>query len=255
MFKKFLVFMLICVTIMKPSLANSFENKCELKNYLNFVDEKVIYLTFDDGPSPNTLKILDILNQENVKASFFVIGNQVEIYKDVLRKLEKSGMCILPHTNTHNYRQIYKTSFDYFNDLNICKDKIKNVINREPINFVRFPGGVNNELLKNSVLKEIREKFLDDKFYFIEWNVYGLDAERIPKDSDTIFSSTINQLNNKSKAIVLLHDGYGNINTVNSIRNIILRAKELGYKFKTLEEITEKDFDYFVRKNVINKKG
>lgn len=240
---------------MKPSFANSFENESESKKYLCCVDEKVIYLTFDDGPSPNTLKILDILNQENVKASFFVIGNQVEIYKDVLKKIEESGMCILPHTNTHNYRQIYKTSLDYFNDLNICKDKIKNVVTREPINFVRFPGGVNNELLKDNVLNEIREKFLDDKCYFIEWNVYGLDAERVPQNSETIFSSTISQLNNKSKAIVLLHDGYGNINTVNSIRDIIVKAKELGYKFKTLEEITEKDFDYFVRKNVINKKG
>ena len=78
--------------------------------------------------------------------------------------------------------------------------------------------------MKDNVLNEIREKFLDDKCYFIEWNVYGLDAERVPQNSETIFSSTISQLNNKSKAIVLLHDGYGNINTVNSIRDIIVKA-------------------------------
>lgn len=255
MIKKFLILILICVTIIKPRFVSGFEKNMEENNCLKHIDEKVLYLTFDDGPSPNTPKILDILNEEGVKATFFVIGNQVEIYKDILKKLENAGMCILPHTNTHNYRQIYKNSEAYFNDLNTCKDKIKNALSKEPVNFVRFPGGVNNELLRQDVLNEIRNKFLEDKYYFIEWDVYGLDAERNPQNSDTIYNATINQLYNKSKAIVLLHDGYGNINTVRSIRNIILKAKELGYKFKTLEDITEKDFDYFIKKNVINKKG
>lgn len=254
MFRKILILTFICVTIVNTVAAKSVENFKD-KKYLNYIEEKVLYLTFDDGPSPNTINVLNILNEENVKATFFVIGNQIDSYKDTIKKLEDSGMCILPHTNTHNYRQIYKTSENYFEDLNLCKDKIKNITSREPINFVRFPGGVNNELLKNDVLGEIREKFLEERYYFIEWNVYGLDAEIVPRDSHVIYESTVNQLSNTSKAIVLLHDGYGNKNTVSSLRAIIHKAKGLGFKFKTLEEITEKDFDYFVRKNVINKRG
>lgn len=254
MFRKILILAFIYVTIVKSVGVKSAENFHEGK-YLNYVDEKVIYLTFDDGPSPNTVDVLRILNEEDVKATFFVIGNQIDAYKDTIKKLQVSGMCILPHTNTHNYRQIYKSSKDYFEDLNICKDKITSVTSKKPVNFVRFPGGVNNELLRNDVLGEIREKFLEDGYYFIEWNVYGLDAEIVPRDSQVIYESTIGQLSNTSRAIVLLHDGYGNRNTVNSLRAIIHKAKGLGFKFKTLEDITEKDFDYFVRKNVINKRG
>lgn len=254
MLRKILILTFIFVAIIVSVEVKSMEDG-ESKKYLNYIEEKVIYLTFDDGPSPNTSKILSILEDENVKATFFVIGNQVDIYKDTIKKLQESGMCILPHTNTHNYRQIYKTADDYFSDLDSCKNKIMNITSKEPVNFVRFPGGVNNELLRDDILSEIRERFLDDRYYFIEWNVYGFDAEAIPRNSQVIYESTVNQLLNNSKAIVLLHDGYGNKNTVDSLRGIINKAKDFGYKFKTLEDITEKDFDYFVRKNVINKRG
>lgn len=247
---KIMLLLLITVTsITYVASAIDSDNK-----YALCKQDKVLYLTFDDGPSPNTTKILDILNRNNVKATFFVIGNQVQFHKDIVKQLESSGMCILPHTDCHNYRKIYNSTEDYFIDLNSCIIKIKDVILKEPINFVRFPGGVNNELLRSDILDEIKSEFLDNKYYFIEWNVYGLDAESVPKDSNVIYESTINQLKNNPKAIILLHDGYGNINTANSLERIIVTAKELGYKFKTLEEITEKDFDYFVRKNVINKK-
>ena len=145
-----------------------FNVKCiDEYKYLPYKHDKVIYLTFDDGPSPNTNKVLDILNRNNVKATFFVIGNQVEMHKDVVKRLERDGMCILPHTNCHNYRKIYDTADDYFIDLNSCVVKIKDVILKEPVNFIRFPGGVNNELLRESVLDEIKSKFLDNKYYFI----------------------------------------------------------------------------------------
>lgn len=249
--KKLSILVIICVTMFKSITSNAFE---QFEKYLKQIHEKVIYLTFDDGPSPHTNKVLNVLNEEGIKATFFVIGNQVETHKDIIKNLQKSGMCILPHTDTHNYRKIYKSSEDYFNDLNSCKDKIKSVTLEDSINFVRFPGGVRNELLKKDVLNDIKEKFLEDKYYFIEWNVYGLDAERVPKDSYTILNSTINQLKSTPKAIVLLHDGYGNANTANCLKEIIVKAKSLGFKFKTLEEITEKDIDYFIEKSVINKK-
>lgn len=251
--KKVLLLVIFCVTMIMGLKVSSMEDK-EPRRYLNYIDEKVIYLTFDDGPSPNTEKILNVLKEEDVKATFFVIGKQLDAYKDTVKNLEKSGMCILPHTDTHNYRKIYKSSEAYFEDLNMCKNRIKNIISKEPVNFVRFPGGVDNELLKKDVLKDIKERFIDERCYFIEWNVYGLDAESKPRDSNTIYQATMNQLNNKNRAIVLLHDGYGNINTANCIKEIIVNAKKLGYKFKTLEEITEKDFDYFVKKNVKIKK-
>lgn len=251
MYKKIIILCFVVCLLFNTNMVNVMcidEGK-----HLKVIDDKVIYLTFDDGPSPNTNKILDILNKNNVKASFFVIGNQVEVHKDIVRRLEMDGMCILPHTNCHNYMKIYNTADDYFVDLNSCIVKIKDVILKEPVNFIRFPGGVNNELLREDVLNEIKDRFLDNKYYFVEWNVYGLDAERIPKSSDTIYNSTINQLNKKSKAIVLLHDGYGNTNTIDSLERIILYAKQLGYKFMTLDNISEKDFDYFIKKSVINK--
>ena len=80
MYKKIII---LCVNICLLINMIMFNVKCiDEYKYLPYKHDKVIYLTFDDGPSPNTNKVLDILNRNNVKATFFVIGNQVEMHKE-----------------------------------------------------------------------------------------------------------------------------------------------------------------------------
>ena len=93
-------------------------------------DINEVFLTFDDGPTrENTTKILEILNKYKVKATFFVIGDLAERNKDIMAMMKDSGMCILPHSYTHDYN-IYKSRRAYFKDLEKCIKVIKEVTRR-----------------------------------------------------------------------------------------------------------------------------
>ena len=84
--------------------------------------EKLVYLTFDDGPSPNnTNRILNVLKKNDVKASFFVVGKNVEMFPEIVKKMDKNNMDIYPHCNNHIYKELYSSQDFYFNDLSKCQ--------------------------------------------------------------------------------------------------------------------------------------
>ena len=102
-------------------------------------DEKVIYLTFDDGPSENTKKILDVLDKYNAKATFFVTGNGKK-YNKYIKEAHDRGHTIGLHTYTHNYKQVYSSVNAYFEDLDKVGQMVKEQIGYVP-HYIRFPGG------------------------------------------------------------------------------------------------------------------
>lgn len=83
----------------KAALGNS--NSTQIKN-----DEKIIYLTFDDGPSVMTDKVLDVLKENDVKATFFIIGNKIKGQEAVVKRIYTEGHSIGLHTYTHTYKNI-----------------------------------------------------------------------------------------------------------------------------------------------------
>ena len=105
-------------------------------------EEKIIYLTFDDGPSENTKKIIDILDKYNVKATFFVTGNGQKYNKYIKEAYEK-GHTIGLHTYSHNYKEVYSSVDAYFDDLNKIGQMVKEQIGFVP-KYIRFPGGSSN---------------------------------------------------------------------------------------------------------------
>ena len=104
---------------------------------LNFSKYKVVYLTFDDGPTPiNTPKILEILKKNNVKGTFFVIGQNPDMYKTIT----DSGNLVALHTYSHVYGEIYKSEDTFFKDLYKIRDLVKEKTGIDS-KITRLPGG------------------------------------------------------------------------------------------------------------------
>lgn len=220
----------------------------------NDENQKVIFLTFDDGPSKNnTPKILDILNEKNVKATFFVIGYKVEVNKDIVIKLKENGMGILPHSYTHNYKNIYASPDNFLNDLNKCKKAIKDVTGDDNISFFRFPGGSDNSICKDKTLNLIKEKVENQGFSYIDWNICSEDATANIVSKKKILQSVTNEAKGIKYGVLLMHDAEAKVTTVEALPEIIDEFKNKGYTFKTFGDLTEYDIERLKKNGVINR--
>lgn len=111
-------------------------------------DEKVVYLTFDDGPSANTQRVLDILDQYDAKATFFITAQQPD-YFPMIKKVYDEGHTVGLHSYTHEYDQVYASVDAYFDDLEKIGEVAKEQLGFVPC-FIRFPGGASNSISKNT---------------------------------------------------------------------------------------------------------
>lgn len=217
-------------------------------------NEKVVFLTFDDGPSStNTTKILKILKDNNVKGSFFVIGKNAKLNIDILKELYVEGMGIYPHSQCHAYNKIYKCEEDYFDDLEQCKKAINDSLNfKIPSNFVRMPGGSRSKVGNYNVVRNIKTRLREKGVSYIDWNVSSGDATSVQVSSSNILNNIILDGNKYKVSVVLMHDTYGKESTTESLQDVINYYKREGYIFKTLEEMTNSEYRYLVKCGVIN---
>ncbi|WP_310604633.1 polysaccharide deacetylase family protein [Anaerosporobacter sp.] len=197
-------------------------------------EKKIAYLTFDDGPSENTAKVLEILKKYNIKATFFMIASSITPeYYDLVNEMIKEGHVVGVHTYSHNYRQIYASVKDYLDDFYLAYTKMYEVTGVQPIVF-RFPGGS-----YNSFLKKIREQVIDEMerrgFIYYDWQVSAEDSIGNPTKA-TITRNVLKDFKKHKKPIVLMHDSSLNKLTVQSLENIIQTMKEEGYTFDTVDK-------------------
>ena len=144
-----------------------------------YSEEKVAYLTFDDGPSKNiTPQVLDILKQENVPATFFVLGSRVELYPDLLKREYDEGHYIANHGYSHKYSQIYTSKDTVFEEYVKCENAIRNALNNQAYNsyLFRFPGGSSGGRYAG-VKAEAKELLRNDGVNYTNWNCLTGDAE------------------------------------------------------------------------------
>lgn len=217
------------------------------------IKEKVVVLTFDDGPSSNvTNKILDVLEQNNIRASFFVIGSNLNRNEFTTERMCKLNMELYPHTNTHDYKYIYSKVENYFVDLKNCISNINNFTHeiRKP-SFIRMPGGSDNAIAKNDVLSKIKSIIRNNKVYYIDWNIDSTDALNNTRTKEDIVS-TIRKYGATYKIeVILMHDTNAKVSTSESLQEIIDFYNENGYKFKTLKELDDYELSYLIRNKVI----
>ena len=214
---------------------------------------KEVYLTFDDGPTrKNTSAILDILKENGVKGTFFVIGDLAERNKDLIVRMKEEGMSILPHSYSHDYA-IYKSESSYFQDLEKCKSVIEGITGKEVPPYIRMPGGSDNLVGSKKVLNNIRKSLKEQDIRYVDWNVSSLDASSSIVERDIIINSVIDGCKNKTMAVVLMHDANSKVTTVEALSEIIKYLKDNDFVFRTFADLTDEEEKEMIKRKIIYK--
>ncbi|KQU25253.1 hypothetical protein ASG65_16130 [Bacillus sp. Leaf13] len=206
-------------------------------------DQKIAYLTFDDGPSTNTMDILDILDRYHVKATFFVKGNEEPYAKQCYKEMISRGHEIALHSYTHDYSIVYRSTESFFQDLN----RLETMLEKEygvKSRIVRIPGGSNNHLrhqvktkpIINGILQQLSEK----GYIYFDWNIDSTDGISPSISEQQIITSVKRGLKDQKHVNILLHDINSMKNTVKALPDIIENLKREGYTFDTIDETTPK---------------
>lgn len=214
---------------------NSIERTINVRRKPNYYGNGNLYLTFDDGPSHITNRILDILDSEGVKATFFVTSAN-----ESTRRAYNNGHAIALHTYTHDYGYIYSSADNYFNDLNNVSNAVYNVIGIRP-NIIRFPGGSSNNVSKKycvGIMSYLTMEVVNRGYIYYDWNIDSNDAGSDIYNSNNIYYNVVNNLSHNKTNIVLMHDSGGHSATADALRDIIRYGKEHGYSFKTITSDT-----------------
>lgn len=202
---------------------------------------KIAYLTFDDGPSKITPQILDILKQNNVHATFFVIGLNCQRYPDDIKQIDTDGDVVGVHSWTHKYSYIYANMQNFQADFTKLRDYIKQITGIEP-NICRFPGGTNNTISNRycpNIMQQIAPYVKSIGFTAFDWNDDAKAATTPEPSSTGIYNNVIDGLKKKdgssiSNAVVLFHDADKDASTLQALPNIISTMRKMGYTFATL---------------------
>ena len=194
------------------------------------VSEKTCYLTFDDGPSYNTLKVLDILKQYGIRATFFVKNSDNLEY---LKQIHAAGHTVALHTYSHEYSEIYASQKAYFEDLQKISDAVKAQIGIES-KIIRFPGGSSNTVSKEyctGIMTALAKETANQGYVYFDWNVDSSDASGNNVPASKILESIQNQGNYSDHEIVLMHDTGAKDTTVEALPQIIEFYQANGYTF------------------------
>lgn len=195
-------------------------------------NRKVVYLTFDDGPSVNTPKILRILKKYRVKATFFVTG-QEPVYFRYIRQADQQGCCIGAHSYTHQF-SIYQSEAVYFNDLARI-EKLIRCYTGHTSQLVRFPGGSSNTISRHyahGIMSVLANDLLKRGYQYVDWNMDSTDASgnNVPV-SQLVKNATSGYSLHRC---VLMHDAGAKKTTVQALPKIIQYYQQHDYAFDTL---------------------
>lgn len=193
--------------------------------------KKVAYLTFDDGPSiNNTPKILDILKQNNIKATFFVIGENAEKNIDLVKREVAEGHVVGNHTYSHNMKYIYANTNNFTNDLDKNDKLLKSIIGNDyNLKLIRFPGGSFGQRLA-----PYREAAKKAGYHYIDWNDLNGDAEHSNVPVNALMSE-LQKYTTQDHVVILMHDAPAKVTTEQALPQAIEFLKSKGYTFETLK--------------------
>ena len=201
-------------------------------------DKKRAFLTFDDGPSSVTNTILDTLKQQNVKATFFVLGSQVEKMPDVVKRIYDEGHYIANHGYSHVYENIYSSPQAVLDEYNMCNESVKKAIDVPEYNshLFRFPGGlVGGEYA--DIKNQANELLKQNNIMHVDWNALNGDAETNNLSIEFELARLQETTQNKNSIVILMHDAPAKKVTAEALPQIISYLRNQGYEFKNFYEI------------------
>ena len=202
-------------------------------------DEKQVYLTFDDGPTRAiTPQILDILKEEQVPATFFVLGSRVELNPDLVKRAFEEGHYIANHGYSHVYSEIYASTQSVIDEYNATEKVIQEAIGMPEYHsyLFRFPGGSSGGKYHN-LKAEAKQILANNGIASTNWNCLNGDAEGQGKTEEELLARLYESQEDNTSLIVLMHDAHDKQATVNTLRQVIQKYKSEGYVFKNFYEI------------------
>jgi len=217
--------------------------------YVNaFVEqEKVVYLTFDDGPnSIGTDRVLEILENYGIKATFFLVGQFASYYPNRVRAMYEAGHVIGCHSYSHVYQDIYKSEDSLMEDIKKWEAQIEKTLGEElPYKLYRFPGGTNNNYMSKSMRSYFVERLYNEGYKVFDWNVANNDTVLVKLSEEQSMEDYIKDTFVKTLAwvtrysgvpkIILMHDTKEH--TANALAWTIQYLIDNGYSFGTLDEL------------------
>lgn len=205
-------------------------------NILKEGETQKVYLTFDDGPSENTAKILDILKEKGVKATFFVIGQEDERSKELYQRIVAEGHTLGMHSFSHKYSVIYESLEAFSEDVAHLQSYLAEVTGITP-EIMRFPGGSRNQVSNTDMTEFIR--FLNEKgIVYYDWNVASGDATSQAYTPDELVENVMNDVGRFETSIVLMHDASNKSSTVEALEPMIEKLQEMGAELLPIDEDT-----------------
>lgn len=217
-----------------PQYSMNFEQEID-KIY--YGEQKVAYLTFDDGPSKSvTPEVLKVLKEEQVPATFFVLGKNVKKYPEIIKEIHKRGHYIANHSYTHEYSELYESVDSVLKEVENTEKELKKVLGTEyNTHLFRFPGGSHGGYYQG-IKTKAKAKLKEKRIYSLNWNCLTGDAEGYNS-----VESQLEQFEETRKEdiglIVLLHDLGNKESTPETTKKIIQKLKKEGYVFKNFYEI------------------
>ncbi|MBR2545063.1 MAG: polysaccharide deacetylase, partial [Erysipelotrichaceae bacterium] len=219
---------------LKYTVSDSYGNVSEATRTVRVVGSQgVVYLTFDDGPSGYTPRLLDILDKYNVKATFFVTNAFPGSVYNIKRAYE-SGHTIAVHSYTHNYAQIYSSDDAYWADFEAMEDVIVAQTGHRT-NLFRFPGGSSNTVSRNysyGIMSRLTDQAYQKGYVYFDWNVASGDAGETTSSS-VVYQNIIDGVSRMNTSVVLCHDSKGY--TVDAIEDVIIWCLDHGYTLLPLD--------------------
>ena len=229
------------------------EEAKKLKNSANFTEEQMqaieniysapegekrVFLTFDDGPTQSvTPFILDLLKQENIKSTFFVLGNRAKANPELIKREFDEGHYIANHGYSHVYSQIYQNPQTVLDEYNYTEQCIKEALENDNYNsrVFRFPGGSNGGYY-NEIKQEAKKFLRDNNVAYLDWNCLSKDAEGA-KTKEQLLQNVIDTAGTKQSLVILMHDASDKILTYETLPDVIGYLRQNGYTFMNLYDI------------------
>lgn len=184
-----------------------------------------VYLTFDDGPSSNTGKILDILAEYDVKATFFVVGKEEEKYEALYKRIVEEGHTLGMHSYSHKYGEIYQSVDSYAQDLSKLQEFLYDTTGVW-CRYCRFPGGSSNTASKVDMNELIAYLDEQDITYF-DWNISSGDASSSYISKDAILHNCLQQIPRFDECMILMHDASNKDTTVQALPELIEKIQAM----------------------------
>lgn len=198
-------------------------------------DTNIVYLTFDDGPDDkNTPQILDILREENVPATFYVLGAMVEAYPEVLKRIFNEGHAIGNHSYNHKYNELYSSAWNFIEQFQRTDEIIMSQIGVRPL-IIRAPGGT-----YGAFNADYWDMVKSSGYVEHDWNISSGDATPQGATAAQEIENIVSQMNtyNFKSAVVLMHSTSAKDETVKALPEIIHFFKDRGYTFGVITPMT-----------------